>query len=212
MTAVQVDQALVEQATRGDGDAFTCLYETYLEPVYRHIHYRVGGREEVEDLTQEVFIRAWRSIRRYKLRQSPFLAWLYTIAHNLVIDYYRKKGQEHLVPIDELLRAVHQEHDSELESVLDLDVVRQLLARLPRDQQQALVLRFVEGLDCAEVAIALGKSQGAVRVMQLRALRRLGRLLKVGEEKSVRNEGPKGDPVPVYRRGQNRAGAYQPGA
>ncbi len=177
-TAGPLGDALLEQACHGDGDAFTGLYELYLQPVYRHIHYRVGLLADVEDLTQEVFIRAWRGIGRYKRGTSPFLAWLYTIAHNLVIDYYRKNGRQHQVSIDGLLQLACGEQDTELEAVLDLQVVRELLARLPRDQQQVLMLRFVEGLDYEAVATTLGKSQGAVRVIQLRALRRLHHQMK----------------------------------
>jgi RNA polymerase sigma-70 factor (ECF subfamily) len=154
-----------------------------MERVYRHIYYRVGVVADVEDLTQEVFIRAWRSIGRYKPRKRPFLAWLYTIAHNLVIDHYRSKGREHLVRFQEAAPVAEGQQDPEMDSLLALDVVRRLLARLPSEQQQVLMLRFVEGFDYAEVAAALGKSQGAVRVIQLRALWRLRQWLEGGEGK-----------------------------
>jgi RNA polymerase sigma-70 factor (ECF subfamily) len=174
---------LVQQAVGGDGDAFTHLYDIYVERVYRHIAYRVRVVADVEDLTQEVFVRAWHAIRRYKTGQRPFLAWLYTIAHNLVIDYYRKKGRELLSPLEELPPRVSGQSDADTELFLDRDVVRRMLAQLPEDQQKVLMFRFVEGLDHAEVAAALGKSQGAVRVIQLRALRRLRQWLEGGEEK-----------------------------
>ncbi|MFQ5875513.1 MAG: RNA polymerase sigma factor, partial [Dehalococcoidia bacterium] len=167
------EEALTGRATRGDGDAFTRLYDIYVERVYRHISYRVKVVADVEDLTQEVFMRAWRSIRRYKPGKRPFLAWLYTIAHNLVIDYYRKRAREPLVTLEESPQATSGHEDTNIESFIDLDVVRRMLARLPADQQQVLMLRFVEGLDYTDVAAALGKSQGAVRVIQFRALRRL---------------------------------------
>ena len=180
--AEPTENVLVEQATRGDEAAFTNLYELHLKHVYRHIYYRVRACGDVEDLTQEVFIRAWRSIQRYKLLGRPFVAWLYTIAQNLITDYYRKQGRKHLVPMEKLLHVADREQSSEMDSVLDLELVRQLLARLPEVQQRVLTLRFVEGLDHATVAAGLGKSQGAVRVIQLRALRRLSHLLN-GENK-----------------------------
>lgn len=181
--AGSTEEALIQQAIHGDGDAFTRLYDIYVGRVYRHISYRVATVADVEDLTQEVFVRAWRSIRRYKPGERPFLAWLYTIAHNLVIDYYRKKGREHVVSLEEPLGKIGTRLDPNIEEVLDLDVVRRMLERLPGDQQQVLMLRFVEGLDYIDVAAALGKSQGAVRVIQLRALRRLRQLLEEGEAK-----------------------------
>ena len=173
-----IEAVLIEQAIDGDGDAFTRLYDIYVERVYRHIYYRVSVPTDVEDLTQEVFIRAWRSIGRYKPGKSPFLAWLYTIARNLIIDYYRTKGREHTAPMEEIDRSTGGQSDPQIDSMLDLDAVRRLLAKLPGDQQQVLLLRFAEGRDYEEVAAYLNKSQGAVRGIQLRALRRLRRLLE----------------------------------
>ncbi len=167
---------------RGDGTAFTQLYDQCLARVYRHIAYRVASAADVEDLTQEVFLRAWRAIGGYKLGRSPFLAWLYTIAHNLVVDYYRKKGRQREARLEAAEMIGDMTQTEGLESVEHLDAFRLYLIDLPNDQQQVLMLRFVEGLDHATVAATLGKSEGAVRVIQLRALRRLRTQL----EKSAR--------------------------
>ncbi len=175
----QLDEAaLVRRATRGDGDAFTQLYDTYVERIYRHISYRVKHLADVEDLTQEVFLRAWRAIQGYRYEEKPFLSWLYTIAHNLVVDYYRKKERESQSYVQQANGLVEGQRDPAMEEFLDLDVVRRLLARLPGDQQQVLMLRFIEGLDYSAVATAMDKSEGAVRVIQLRALRKLRQLLE----------------------------------
>lgn len=176
--ANSIEDPLIHQARQGDQDAFTRLYDIYVKRIYRHIFYRVPHVVDVEDLTQEVFIRAWRSIRRYKPTERPFLAWLYTITRNLIIDYYRKKGKEHLVPLDELAAKYLEQQSSEIDATLGLEYVQQLIARLSGDQQQVLMLRFVEGFSYEDVAAAIGKSQGAVRVIQMRALRRIRDILE----------------------------------
>lgn len=176
------EEALIRQATRGDGEAFTRLYDMYMERIYRYVSYRVSIVADVEDLTQEVFLRAWNSIRGYQPR-NPFLAWLFTIAHNRVIDYYRKKGRQLETTLDDLPLSTGGAEDPEMEEMVDRDTVRRLIAHLSGDEQQVLMLRFVEGLDYSDVASALGKSQGAVRVIQLRALRRLRQLLQAGKKR-----------------------------
>src|SRR4051812_24008500 len=85
------EQRLVSRATRRDAAAFGLLYESHLDRVYRYVYYRVGSTAEAEDLTEQVFLKAWEAIGRYEARGVPFIAWLYRLAHNLVIDHYRAK-------------------------------------------------------------------------------------------------------------------------
>ena len=85
---------LVERAIDGDANAFGRLYDMHVDRIYRHVYYRVGNVADAEDLTQQVFIKAWQAIHRYKKTASPFLAWLIKISHNLVIDFYRSKKSE----------------------------------------------------------------------------------------------------------------------
>lgn len=169
---------MIQEATRGNGAAFTGLYDMYVKQVYRYVVYRVSNTTDAEDLTQEVFLRAWRSIKTYKPSQTPFLAWLYTIAHNLVVDWYRKNGRVQTVYIDDPQRLGSDEPSAEPEMAVDGDVLRRAMGKLPPDQQRVLHMRFVDGMEYPEVAAALGKSQGAVRVIQLRALQRLRRILE----------------------------------
>lgn len=171
---------LIERATRGDGSAFTGLYETHVKQVYRYVAYRVTAAADAEDITQEVFLRAWRKIKAYKVSEKPFLAWLYTIAHNLVVDWYRSKGRTNEVSVEEAPQAQSLHTDPDTDYILDQQVVRGVLKALPSEQQQVLMLRFVEGFDYPQVAATLGKSQGAIRVIQLRALRRLRTMLEEG--------------------------------
>ncbi len=175
------EEPLVQKAMQGDGDAFTRLYDMYLDKVYKHIYYRVTVVSDVEDLTQETFLRAWRSIKSYRPTEKPFVAWLYTIAHNLIIDHYRKGGRDKTVPLEDVSQSAQGHRDKGMDAMLDQDVVRRMLSRLAGEQQQVLMMRFVEGFEYSDVAAALGKSEGAVRVIQLRALRRLRELLEQGK-------------------------------
>jgi hypothetical protein len=96
--AVAVSEpALVDAAIAGDGTAFAALYDLHLDRVYRHVYYRVGNRADAEDLTQQVFLQAWRAIGRYRRTAAPFIAWLLTIAHNAIVSHYRKARELTLV-------------------------------------------------------------------------------------------------------------------
>ena len=93
-TRAQDDTLLVRRAISRDPEAFGRLYDMYVDRVYRHVYYRVGNVADAEDLTQQVFLKAWQAIDRYKKTASPFLAWLMTISHNLVVDFYRTSNRE----------------------------------------------------------------------------------------------------------------------
>ena len=171
------EREIVATAAAGDADAFARLYDRHLDRIYRHIYYRVGNQSDAEDLTQQVFMQAWRAIGRYKQTESPFLAWLFTIAHNVVVSFYRRARSEQYLEFD-----VADEHRSEspehvAESSEQQLAVRRAILRLRPEQQQVVLLRFVENLSHGEVAAALGKSETAVRVMQHRALQELRRVL-----------------------------------
>ncbi len=168
---------LVRRAVRRDPAAFGALYEFHLDRIYRYVFYRVGSASEAEDLTEQVFLKAWEAIDRYEPRGTPFAAWLYRLAHNLVIDHYR--GKRPTTPLDEVSESEEVGIDvvEAVEARLDAEEVRAALARLNPDYQQMIVLRFVEGLSHAEVAQIIGKSEGAARVIQHRALQALARAL-----------------------------------
>ena len=168
---------MIEQAAKGDPQSFARLYDLHVDRVYRHIFYRVSSVGVAEDLTQEVFLKGWQAIHRYKRTGSPFVAWLLTIAHNLVIDYYRSRKREtsletSILPSDS---ATNPQQIAEVrwEQHRLQDAIRQLRP----EQQQVIVLHFIEGFEYSEIAALLGKSEGAVRVIQHRALKELRRIL-----------------------------------
>src|ERR1044071_3275081 len=137
---------LIDQAKAGDPDAFAKLYDVYVERVSRYIYFRVSEEFEMEDLVSQVFLKAWENLDRYKPGTSPFIAWLYTIARNLVIDHYRTKKNN--LPLEEAI-AFPSELDLPDESAqtrFDLEAMRYGLQALSKDQQQALVLKYIAGL------------------------------------------------------------------
>ena len=173
------NEELVALAIKGDGEAFGKLYLRHLDSIYRYVYFRVGDTAEAEDLTEEVFVRAWEALPRYQTREYQFISWLYRIAHNLVIDYRRRKRPDALVNVDENPEAVTP-HSPEriLEEVQSLENLSDAIRELNDDEQQVIVLRYIEGLSHDEVAAIIGKSNEASRVIQHRALARLHGLLK----------------------------------
>src|SRR5438094_1858745 len=140
------EQALIDASQQGDAEAFTELYYAHVDQVYRYIYYRVEGDAVAEDLTADVFVRALEGLPTYEVRSVPLLAWLYRIAHARVIDYYRRsrqtKQQEDIEAIDV---SVEYDLDGALMAAHRKDVVQAAIRTLNEDQQQVLILRFIEG-------------------------------------------------------------------
>jgi len=173
------DSELVEQATKGDKEAFGNLYERYLDEIYRYIYFRVFNHQEAEDLTETVFLKAWEVLPKSRKRIKNFRAWLYRIAHNLVIDYRRKKSPEILEaepPVREDLTKI----GAVLEEKQESQTVMQALARLEFKYHQVIVMRFFNQMSHAEVAQALDIEEGHVRVLQYRGLQKLRQLIDEG--------------------------------
>jgi RNA polymerase sigma-70 factor (ECF subfamily) len=169
--------AVVDAATRGDARAFAALYDVHVERVFRHVYYRVGNRADAEDLTQQVFLQAWRAIGRYRRTGAPFLAWLFVIAQNAVAGFYRRRKEAASLDFEPAVRDLWADPEDAALAGHDRAVVRRAILRLKPEWQQVVIMRFVEGLDHATVAAALGVSEGKVRVVQHRALRELRRQL-----------------------------------
>ncbi len=168
---------LIDKAMGGDGNAFGRLYDMNIDRVYRHIYYRVSNTADAEDLTQQVFIKAWQAIGRYKKRASPFLAWLIKISHNLVIDFYRAKKPETNIDFDSIATKPETDPAHLAEAHFNQQEIRQAINKLHGDQQQVILMRFIEDFSYAEIATALGKSEGAIRVILHRGLAKLKTIL-----------------------------------
>lgn len=170
---------LVERAIAGAADAFGELYQLYLDAIYRYVYYRTGDTSDAEDLTEQVFLKAWEAMPGYKRRGNPFTSWLYRIAHNVVVDYHRRQRPTVLMPLLEEVDWASEE-PTLLEQVIKAEEAAALataIARLTEEQQHVIVLRFIEGRKHAEVAHIIGKSKGACRIIQHRALTALNQLL-----------------------------------
>jgi len=177
----QLDQAearLVARALRGDREAFGDLYERHLAGLYRYVFYRVGDAHEAEDVTELIFLKAWQALDRYQPGGAPFRAWLYRIAHNTLVDRARTLhpasdlNDDHADP---RLEASPEYVAAQREQQL---TVAEALRQLDPAQQQVLTLRFVSELSHAETAKVMNRTEGAVRVLQHRALTALRRLLE----------------------------------
>ena len=171
------ERRLVQSAQSGDSEAFAQLYDAYLERVYRYIYFRVSDDATAEDIASEVFLKAWEHLDRYRFGSSPFLAWLYTIARNQVIDYYRTSKES--VSIDEIVSLPSKENavDEQVESRFDMQSMRDALQFLTEEQQEVLILRFIAGLETHEIAREMKKAEGAIRALQMRALQTLSKYM-----------------------------------
>lgn len=168
---------LVREAQSGDSEAFAQLYDAYVERVYRYILFRVSDDTMTEDLVSQVFLKAWQNLERYKMGGSPFIAWLFAIARNLVIDHYRSKKET--LPLEDAkdLPSDMDGPDEEAQAQFDFQAVRDALQFLTPDQQQALVLKYIAELPNKTIAKIMNKQEGTIRGLQMRALQTLAKHL-----------------------------------
>ncbi len=170
------EQNLIRLSQAGNQETFARLYDAYIERIYRYVYFRVADEELAEDITSQVFLKVWEKLHTYQAGQSPFMAWLYRIAHNAVIDYYRTRKVS--IPLEEA-NPIEVSHADEINERLDLQVksqhLRKALQQLTDEQQQVLLLKFVGGLSTSEIAQQLSKQQGAVRALQMRGLQALSK-------------------------------------
>jgi len=178
------ERRLVEAAQR-DPLRFADLYDNYFESVYAYVARRARQRDEVEDLTSEVFRKALANLPRFRWTGAPFAAWLFRIASNLIADRAKRVAKEGNVPLDDNLPApVGERLQSNLEEVERLAHMFRMVGDLAEDQRRVLVMRFAEDKSISEIASELGRSAGAVKQMQFRALENLrARVAKTSNEK-----------------------------
>ena len=172
------EATLVQKAIGHDSQAFGRLYDMHVDRVYRHIYYRVGNEADAEDLTQQVFFKAWQAIGRYKKMASPFIAWLMTISHNLVVDFYRTKKDRAYLEAEVLADHSAPSPERATETSFEQQHLRRAILQLGGDEQQVVLLRFMEGFEFAEIAPLLNKKEGNVRVILHRALVKLRNILE----------------------------------
>lgn len=173
------DEQVIKQVKNGDAEAFGMLYEQYAEVIFRYVYSHLENRLDAEDLTEEIFLRAWRALPKYDERGLPFSAFLFRIARNSLIDYYRQ--HKIVQSIDDIEM---QSHEAGPEEVVDSSIeshdLRETISELREDYRNVLIFRFLSGLSPEETAQVMQRSVGAVRVLQHRALSALKDLLERG--------------------------------
>ena len=173
-------QALLERASRADTAALGEIYDQYAERIYAYIYHRVGQAELAEDLTGQAFMRMLEAIRSGQAWKTSFSGWLYRIAHNLVIDHYRRRGRATFVDIDEVAPISTTEGDpsKSVQARLERENLRTALNQLTDEQAQVITLRFLDDLSIAEVATIMARNEGAIKALQYRAVRALRRIVQ----------------------------------
>jgi len=168
-----------ERAKALDTRALESIYDEYSEKIYRYIYHRVGDPDVAEDLTALTFTKMLEAIHSGKGWRTSFSGWLYRIAHNIIVDYYRQKGRAQHVSLEAglPLRAENADPFQAAARSLQQEALREAINQLTPEQAHVIVMRFLEGYSIAEVAEAMGKSEGAVKALQFRAVERLRRLM-----------------------------------
>jgi RNA polymerase sigma-70 factor (ECF subfamily) len=161
------DEAILIQQARRDHVAFATLYRSYLNPIYRYLHHRLGNRQEAEDLTAQVFTEALEGLIAQRYREGgKFVAWLYTIARHKLIDFYRKRPH---LPLDEHI-STPSNLLADIEAGDDQSRIAHLLAQLDDEKRELLRLRFTAGLSFAEIAAINGRSEAAIKMSIYRTI------------------------------------------
>lgn len=159
---------LVEKAAGGNFEAFGELYGIYLDRIYRYVFYQINDKMTAEDITEEVFIKAWKAIGSCKGKEKTFLSWLYRIAHNHLINtlnYMKKCTSIEKIEIIDPKQKIGTE--------IECQELIGMITCLPKHQKQVIILKFIEGLDNREIGKIMGKNEGAIRILQMRALAKL---------------------------------------
>ncbi|MBL8161858.1 MAG: sigma-70 family RNA polymerase sigma factor [Anaerolineae bacterium] len=179
------ERDLIARAKTGDREAVSTLYEGYTQAIFRYISYRVETDALAEDLTAEVFLRMVRGLPKYEDSGAPFGAWLYRIAATQIAEHYRRKRRAPAEPISDSQPSDDTDPFGKSAKAEERERLRTALAALPADYQTLLVMRFMQELSHETVAQVLNKSEGAIRVMQHRALKALAQQL--GQESKARS-------------------------
>ena len=169
---------LVDKAANGNFNAFGDLYSMYLDRIYRYVYYHVKDQMMAEDITEEVFVKAWKAIKSCKGRGRTFSSWIYRIAHNHMINSQRNNNRNISMGMESLTAV--SDRRQEVENTADKYELTELLDELPLNQKQVIILKFLEGMSNSEIAKVMNKSEGAIRILQMRALSSLRQNITMG--------------------------------
>ena len=166
------DENAVRLACGGDPEAFSYLYEKNVTRIYNYIFYRIGSATDAEDITSRVFYRAFGHINNYVEKGVPFSAWLYRIAHNLIANWHRDNLRRKEVPLEDHLDLPQKIDQPErmLEKNQEMAQLLKAIRRISPERQQLILLKYLEDLSNAEIALIMGRSEGAIKSLYHRAL------------------------------------------
>lgn len=180
---MQEELDLVQRARQGDHQAFAQLYEAHFDKIYRYVVVKIRNQTEAEDMTQQVFIKAYESIGSYQTQGVPFTAWLFRIAHNQMVDYVRKASRQPTTWLDETLPIPDgSDLEGDVETKIEMEKVALASNKLTKAQREVISLRFAGGLSIAEAAKTMRKSEGAIKALQHSAILALRKTLLAGEQ------------------------------
>lgn len=170
-------EKLVVESQRGESAAFGKLYDIFIDPIYRYVHYRVSA-SDAEDLTELVFLKSWENVRQYRKGIRSFSSWIFRIAHNVVVDHYRSRHPE-----DELTEDIVDHRDeansqNRAHQSFDQEILGKAMREIKDHYRQILILKYINDLTNDEIAYIMGRSHAALRILQFRALRSLRRVLE----------------------------------
>jgi RNA polymerase sigma-70 factor (ECF subfamily) len=173
-------QGLVERAQAGDREAFGEIYERLSPKVYNYLYHHANARVQLaEDLTEEVFVKVLEKMAHYQDRGLPFVSWVYRIAHNHLVDYFRTQPKQGTVSIEDCYELAESRAEKVLDQTLTHTELSKALKHLTDEQRRVVILRFLQGLNVLETARVIGKSEDAVKKLQSRGLLALRRVLGV---------------------------------
>lgn len=173
-------EALVKKVQQGDQNAFAKVYDALIDQIYRYVFYRVKD-DDAEDIVENVFLKVWENIRKYRLEEGKsFSAWVFRIAHNLVVDHYRAAKDKNFDELDLNTADEKREHNpvKTTENIIDQKFLKMALGKLKYPYKDVIIYKFVNELSNKEVAEILDKNEGSLRVLQFRALAMLKKELE----------------------------------
>ncbi len=173
----EILEQLVKKAQAGDIKAFGQIYDQFVQKIYKYMYFKVKG-EDAMDLTENLFLKVWENLKKYQARPGiTFSAWIFRIAHNLVVDYYRQHKE--FSDLDTNLEDARRESSpaTMTELSMDQEMVRSALGKLKKQHQEIITICFLNEFDNSEAAKILNKTEGALRVLKFRALQEMKQVL-----------------------------------
>ena len=170
----------VKGAQEGSPESFANLYAQFYDKIFRYLYFKTANKQDAEDLTEDVFLRMLESISSFKWKKVPFSSWLFRIAHNLVVDYYRKRSRQKSESLDFISHNIGESSD-DMDRILEMNLsIKQVLKsmeNLTDLQKEVMSLRFAAGFSIAETAHVMHRSENAVKALQHASIKKLRKVL-----------------------------------